>query len=68
MSNNVDERRRSDKVTVSFTPADRERVRQAAVAAQKWDAAFCRDAVLEKLAALEEAGRVLTTQNASGSD
>ena len=57
MSNHINERRRSAPVTVSFTPADRERIRQAAAAANKWDAAFCRDAVLEKIAAIEAARR-----------
>lgn len=57
MSNNIDGRRRSKVVNVSFTPADRERIRKAAHAANKWDAAFCRDAVLEKINAIEKASR-----------
>ena len=54
MDDKREDRRRDAKVSVAVTHRDRERIRVAAGAINKWDAEFCRDAVLAEVARIEK--------------
>lgn len=56
MGNDIDERRRSERVSIYLKPNEMDKLRQAADAAYEREAVFCRNAVLEKLAELEISG------------